>query len=72
MLIDEKGPCRDDTALLYSTAENTLLVLPLHDFAAALIISSITVYFIFLHLYLFIPEYSALFFLSFNSLILRI
>ena len=62
MLIDEKGPCRDDTALLYSVAENTLSVLPLHDFAAALIISSITVYFIFLHLYLLIPEYPTLIF----------
>ena len=62
MLIDEKGPCRDDTALLYSIAENTLSVLPLHSFAAALIISSITVYFIFLHLYLFIPKCASLIF----------
>ena len=62
MLIDEKGPCRDDTALLYSVAENTLSILPLHNFAAALIISSITIYFIFLHLYLLIPEYPTLIF----------
>ena len=62
MLIDETGPGRVDTALLFSVAENTLAVLPLHDFTAALIISSINVYFIFLHLYLLIPEYSTLIF----------
>ncbi len=38
MLIDGKGPCCDNTALLYSVAENALSVVPLHDSAAALII----------------------------------